>query len=62
MAAKKTAKKKVTISIDPDVLADLANALKSLGDLHAAVTTCVDDPDDRAALKKATGGKGGKKR
>lgn len=61
MAAKKTAKKKVTLQIDPDVLADLANALKSLGDLHAIVTTCVEDPNDRATLKKATQGKRGKK-
>jgi hypothetical protein len=62
MAAKKTAKKKVTIHIDADVLADLANALKALADLHAAVLTGVDDPADRATLQKKTRGKRGKKR
>jgi hypothetical protein len=52
MAAKKSAKKKVTLQIDAEVLRDLATALKSLGDLHAAVTTCVEDPAERAALTK----------
>jgi hypothetical protein len=52
MAAKKKAKKKVTVTVDLETLEKLAEAVGALSELASAAITGADDPEVRAQLTK----------
>lgn len=52
MAAKKSSKKKVTVTVDPEHLKTLAEAAEALSEIASAMVWWIDDPTVRAKLTK----------